>query len=230
MFQGNANPSPDDFLTDPVRFEAEFERQLRLCLTRKPNRATEWIRAKCELQLQVAEAWASGNYDPALGPRYPLSTAEQARKREQMEMARCYLAVLAEFQERTSAHPGLARLFGMIVPLAFATGMACHEVSQRNQELLGGQAYLEEWKAARAATARHSASIRASWKEKLTPALQVFLAEYRGTRTYAAMARRFLAKNPAVERGERPIAELIKSVLVKESDTTLESRSSMNGC
>lgn len=230
MFPGPNSRSPDDFCVDPVRFDAEFETQLSLCLSRKPNRATEWIFVKGELQLRVAEVLISGEHDPALAPRHPLTKAEQTRKRKQIELAGRYLAVLAEFQQRTGAHPDLARLFGMIVPMAFATGMACHEVSQRNQELLGSQAYLEAWKSARAKTARRSASLRASWKEQLVPTLRVFLKNYRGTRTYTAMARRFLADNPAIKREERPIRELIRSVLVKESDTTLESRSSMNGC
>lgn len=230
MFHDSNNGSPDDFCDHPVRFDAEFERQLGLCLSRKPNKAAEWIFAKGELQLRVAEALISGEHDPALASRHPLTKVEQTRKRKQIEMAGRYLAVLAEFQQRTGAHPDVARLFGMIVPMAFATGMACHEVSQRNQELLGSQAYLEAWKSARAKTARRSASMRASWKEKLTPTLQLFLKKYRGTRTYTAMARRFLAENPAIDRKERPIRELIQSILVKESDTTLESRSSTNGC
>lgn len=230
MFQGANNPSPDDFRDGPVRFDAEFERQLSLCLSRKPNRAAEWIFAKGELQLRVAEVLMSGEHDPALAPRHPLTKAEQTRKRKQIEIAGRYLAMLAEFQQRTAAHPDVARLFGMIVPMAFATGMACHEVSPRNQELLGGQAYLEAWKSARAKTARRSASMRASWKKTLTPTLRVFLKKYRGTKTYTAMARRFLAEHPAIKREERPIRELIKSVLVKESDTTLDSRSSTNGC
>lgn len=230
MFPGANNRSPDDFCVDPIAFDAEFERQLGLCLSRKPNRAAEWIFAKGELQLRVAEVLISGEHDPALAPRHSLTKAEQTRKRKQIEIAGRYLAVLTEFQQRTGAHPDLARLFGMIVPMAFATGMACHEVSQRNQELLGGQAYLEEWKSARAKTARCSASIRASWKKQLMPTLQLFLKNYRGTHTYTAMARRFLAENPAIDRKEKPIRELIRSVLVKKSDTTLDSRSSTNGC
>ncbi|OGN42158.1 MAG: hypothetical protein A2623_11835 [Caulobacterales bacterium RIFCSPHIGHO2_01_FULL_70_19] len=230
MFQGTNNRSPDDFCDDPVRFDAEFERQLSLCLSRKPNRAAEWIFAKGELQLRVAEVLISGEHDPALAPRHPLTKAEQTRKRKQIEIAGRYLAMLAEFQQRTGAHPDVARLFGMIVPMAFVTGMACHEISQRHQELLGSHAYLEAWKAARAKTARRSASMRASWKEKLTPTLQLFLKKYRGTDTYTAMARRFLTENPAIDRKERAIRELIRSVLVKESDTTLDSRSSTNGC
>lgn len=222
------NPPPSDFVADPDAFEVEYRRQLTLLMNSQPNRAREWLFAKCDRVLQRAQALVDSDEDPSLDRKHQLTVEEKAAKREQVRATRTQLEVLQELREGIR-DPAIALMFDVVAPLGVALGLGCHEVTPRTQRLLGGASYLAKQHAEQAARAREATEKKTQWMRDLMPTALTFLANYKGTQTLAAKVRCFREKSPGLKKSERQIRSLLAAA-IKERQTILDSGSMSNSC